>query len=218
MKNLITQPDGQWYKLLNWGRVVPCWHGLDLKCGAIQELLVALDGLFSHLGHLFSVIVLQLINFSRFCAKGQVHNIRESDNLVTFISVCLVADRGDMCYHEQHCILLLYILYHVTRDFLTSDTIMQAGYQCNMKENVSFCFQVIVPRCYCKWNNTQVTQYVTVFKIKFVICRTKAQFCQNLYMIKKESLQILPFSVRGPSLILKTDVIFRNQVLCIIQD
>ena len=52
----------------------------------------------------------------------------------------------------------------------------------------------------------------TVFKIRSETCQTEARFCENLYMIKKESLpnlagptQILPVNVRGPALILKTD-------------
>ena len=52
----------------------------------------------------------------------------------------------------------------------------------------------------------------SVFKIRSETCRTEAQFCQNLYMIKKKKegkpagpTQILPVNVRGPALILKTD-------------
>ena len=55
------------------------------------------------------------------------------------------------------------------------------------------------------------TVSTAVFKIRSETCRTEAQFCENLYMIKKESLpnlagptQILPVNVRGPALILKT--------------
>ena len=55
-----------------------------------------------------------------------------------------------------------------------------------------------------------------VFKIRSETCRTEAQFCENLYMIKKESLpnlagptQILPVNVRGPALILKTDTVIK---------
>ena len=50
-----------------------------------------------------------------------------------------------------------------------------------------------------------------VFKIRSETCRTKAQFCQNLYIFiydKEGKLagptQILPVNVRGPALILKT--------------
>ena len=62
-------------------------------------------------------------------------------------------------------------------------------------------------------NNIQYKYLDTypVFKIRSETCRTEARFCENLYMIKKESLpnlagptQILPVNVRGPALILKT--------------
>ena len=64
---------------------------------------------------------------------------------------------------------------------------------------------------------SEVWQYVPVFKIRSETCWTEAQFCENLYMIKKESLpnlagptQILPVNVRGPALILKTDVHYQK--------
>ena len=51
---------------------------------------------------------------------------------------------------------------------------------------------------------------MAVFKIRSETCRTDAQFCQNLYMIKKDSLpdrpKILPVRVHGPALILKTEM------------
>ena len=43
-----------------------------------------------------------------------------------------------------------------------------------------------------------------VFKIRSETCQTEAQFCQNLYMIKKEPTQILSVRVHSPALILKT--------------
>ena len=59
-----------------------------------------------------------------------------------------------------------------------------------------------------------VIDVIAVFKIRSETCRTEAQFCENLYMIKKESLpnlagptQILPVNVRGPALILKTVIV-----------
>ena len=72
-----------------------------------------------------------------------------------------------------------------------------------------------VPLGMLKW------KYDTVFKIRSETCRTEAQFCENLYMIKKESLpnlagptQILLVNVRGPALILKTDDINEPSVTC----
>ena len=57
-----------------------------------------------------------------------------------------------------------------------------------------------------------------VFKIRSETCRTEAQFCQNLYIFiydKEGKLagptQILPVSVRGPALILKTAFLFISQ-------
>ena len=68
---------------------------------------------------------------------------------------------------------------------------------------------------YLKWIYFGRIYDVAVFKIRSETCRTEARFCENLYMIKKESLpnlagptQILPVNVRGPALILKTDVAF----------
>ena len=52
------------------------------------------------------------------------------------------------------------------------------------------------------------SSYSTVLKIRSETCRTEAQFCQNLYMVKKASLpEVLPVRVCGPGLILKTDSI-----------
>ena len=47
--------------------------------------------------------------------------------------------------------------------------------------------------------------YTSVFKITSETCWTKPQFCQNLYMVKKESLLDWPKFCCGPALILKTD-------------
>ena len=63
------------------------------------------------------------------------------------------------------------------------------------------------------WTDFSSLFHITVFKIRSETCRTEARFCENLYMIKKESLpnlagptQILPVNVRCPALILKTDI------------
>ena len=48
-----------------------------------------------------------------------------------------------------------------------------------------------------------------VFKIRSETCQTEKQFCQNLYVIKNESLPDRPkfcrSVVRGPAIILKTE-------------
>ena len=61
----------------------------------------------------------------------------------------------------------------------------------------------------------------TVFKIRSETCRTKAQFCQNLYMIKKESLPDRPKFCGSASavrhlfwrLLISRQACFVNQVL-----
>ena len=74
---------------------------------------------------------------------------------------------------------------------------------CEMNENESEICQLIISAYFWQF---------AVFKIRSATCRTEAQFCENLYMIKKESLpnlagptQILPVNVRGLALILKTE-------------
>ena len=56
---------------------------------------------------------------------------------------------------------------------------------------------------------------ISVFKIWSETCKTKAQFCQNIYIVKNERklaglTQVLPVRVRIPLLILKTDPLWRE--------
>ena len=58
----------------------------------------------------------------------------------------------------------------------------------------------IIYNMICLWifDHSHYTRY-SVFKIKSETCQTKAQFCQNLYMVKNESLPDRPKFCRSGS-------------------
>ena len=110
------------------------------------------------------------------------------------------------------------ILSHVWNLSITTETPIKSGTWDPFWKHHEVIIKILRKFCLSD-NHDLIMNHDAVFKIRSETCRTEAQFCENLYMIKKESLpnlagptQILPVNVRGPALILKTDDAIRSPI------